>query len=168
MRPGLLFDDVLDARLREASPVTHEVRPVRTGTAAAYGFFFAPASAPSHVAQRPGPAAACSRIPGNRHVGAVAAPAADRRAAERPVMTDATARPRRRLGRPQQKAIAELVALGAELREDFSAAELRSAFRVLARRYHPDRHTQSSETERATLALQFARVHDAYRLLAES
>jgi DnaJ domain len=65
----------------------------------------------------------------------------------------------------QQNALHELNALGASLARDFTDAELRAAFRDLARRYHPDRHPRSSDAERARLAMLFARTHSSYRVL---
>lgn len=74
-------------------------------------------------------------------------------------------RPRRTLLPHQQRALDELVGLGANLPRDFTGAELRSAFRALAREYHPDRHPGSGEFERDRLAALFARVRAAYEHL---
>ena len=57
------------------------------------------------------------------------------------------------------------VALGGTLHRDFTNAELRSAFRALAREYHPDRHPGSSEFERERLAALFTRLRAAYEQL---
>ena len=65
------------------------------------------------------------------------------------------ARPRRRLTVGQQHALDALVRLGAKLGPNFTAGELRSAFRTLARRYHPDRHPVASQFERVRLSRQF-------------
>jgi hypothetical protein len=74
---------------------------------------------------------------------------------------------RRALTPAERQAIEALRALGADLRSDrFTDAELKSAFRSLARRFHPDRHPDSSEGERARLARAFASACDAYRTLA--
>jgi curved DNA-binding protein CbpA len=59
-----------------------------------------------------------------------------------------------------------LNALGAGLGEDLSATTLRRAFRRLARRYHPDRHPESSPAELEHLARLFAEATDHYRVLA--
>lgn len=168
MRTRVAFEDVLDATLRESAPVNREQTwPTRTGTAATYGFFFGTGSLAAGIRQD---AASSTLRPALdvRFAGAVSSPSADPRPSTTPFTADAAPRPRRRLAAPQQRALDELVTLGARLTADFTAAELRSAFRALARQYHPDRHTGVAEIERATLARQFARVHDAYRLLSES
>ena len=74
-------------------------------------------------------------------------------------------RPRRALTARQERALVELVALGADLRADFSLRELRSAYRTLARRYHPDRHPASGEAEKARLAKVFGELNDNHRRL---
>jgi DnaJ-class molecular chaperone len=66
----------------------------------------------------------------------------------------------------EQRALDDLIALGAELPADFTFDELRSAFRTLARRYHPDRHAGCRAEDKARLAHLFARTRDAYRTLA--
>jgi DnaJ-class molecular chaperone len=47
---------------------------------------------------------------------------------------------RRELTAAEVESLRMLNALGARLSPDFSESELRSAYRRLARRYHPDRH----------------------------
>ena len=63
----------------------------------------------------------------------------------------------------QQRAFDQLIALGADLGSDCTARELRSAYRTLARRFHPDRHPASSETEKARLARMFADLSQNHR-----
>jgi DnaJ-class molecular chaperone len=58
-----------------------------------------------------------------------------------------------------------LNALGAAVPADFSAQELRRAFRTLAHQYHPDRHPACGAAEKARLSQQFIQLHDAYREL---
>lgn len=76
-------------------------------------------------------------------------------------------RPRRLLTAARRAALDVLRASGAaELNEDFSAADLRRAYRRLALRWHPDRHVTAGPAERTALAETFARVTSAYRQLA--
>jgi DnaJ-class molecular chaperone len=65
----------------------------------------------------------------------------------------------------EHKAFDALNALGADLDDAFTPETLRRAFRKLAHRYHPDRHSGSSAAERARLARLFAEATDHYRLL---
>lgn len=74
-------------------------------------------------------------------------------------------RPPRKLSMKQQEALDALIGLGARLDTEFTQDELRAAFRMLALRYHPDRHVSSSDAEKAHLALLFARAHNAYERL---
>jgi hypothetical protein len=78
---------------------------------------------------------------------------------------EAQSRPARLLTAAQKQAAGVLRGLGATLAADFTDAELKSVFRALARRFHPDRHPGSTEGERARLALSFATACDAYRTL---
>ena len=73
--------------------------------------------------------------------------------------------PRRTLSPRQREAIDAFVHLGARMDEDFTHDELRSVFRSLALRYHPDRHPGSSDSEKAHLSVRFAQLHDAYESL---
>ncbi len=74
--------------------------------------------------------------------------------------------PRRRLSAVQQQALDCLRGLGCRsLGPDFTVGELKSAFRSLAFRYHPDRHPGSGDAERAQLSRAFAGLCDAYRTL---
>ena len=67
---------------------------------------------------------------------------------------------------PAQAAFDELRRAGAAgLDRGFTHEELRREFRSLALRYHPDRHPQACEAERARLATTFSRVIAAYREL---
>lgn len=74
-------------------------------------------------------------------------------------------RPRRKLSMKQKDALDALRTLGARLDADFTLEELRTAFRMLALRYHPDRHITSSDAEQALLAVLFAQARDAYEEL---
>jgi hypothetical protein len=72
---------------------------------------------------------------------------------------------RRSLTSEQQRAVLEMAALGAELRPDFTAPELRRAFRRLARQYHPDRYPDADAAGQARLAQIFSDLTDHYRCL---
>jgi hypothetical protein len=62
----------------------------------------------------------------------------------------------------EQRAFVALESLR-EAPVDFTPAELRAAFRTLARRYHPDRHPQASAVETAQFSRAFAAVEANYR-----
>ena len=65
----------------------------------------------------------------------------------------------------ERRALDYMVGLGARIESDFTDAELRSAFRALAREYHPDRHPGSSQQQRERLAALFRRLRQAYEHL---
>jgi hypothetical protein len=73
--------------------------------------------------------------------------------------------PRRRLTPAQSRSLDAINGLGGRMHADFSPTELRSAFRVLARRYHPDRHPGAGEAERQRLAQQFSTLRTSYETL---
>ena len=74
-------------------------------------------------------------------------------------------RPRRVLTADERRALEQFVTFGARLTADFTDGELRSAFRTLARQFHPDRHPGSNPFEQARLSQTFAAICDAYRRL---
>lgn len=55
---------------------------------------------------------------------------------------------------------------GANLSDDFHEGELKSAYRFLALRLHPDRHVGASERERLEWTQDFALLNDAIKRLA--
>jgi len=75
-------------------------------------------------------------------------------------------RPIRVLRPAEQHALDELIGLGAQLRPDFTPAELRSAFRALARRFHPDRSMGQPPADQAHAARIFAFIVGHYRCLS--
>jgi len=75
------------------------------------------------------------------------------------------AAPRRRLTAMQWRSLDTFNRLGASLPVDFSAGDLRSAFRLLARRYHPDRHPGATAPDRQRLAQQFTSLRTSYEAL---
>lgn len=94
------------------------------------------------------------------------APQASHPQADAGPLTPAALRTPHRLTPAQHQALRTFVQLGASLDPDFTAAELRSAFRTLARRYHPDRHPATDADGRTRLTRLFASVNEQHRLLA--
>ena len=68
-------------------------------------------------------------------------------------------RPGRKLSAHERDALDFLNTLGADLTADFTRHELRSAFRALARRFHPDANPRATGRE-------FATIRDAYEILS--
>lgn len=136
MRGGVAFSDILqeklDVDLAGGAPAD---APAAFPMPPSLGFF------PSYLA--PG---ICSRAP----------------LSPRRWQAPARPRPRRTLMRHEQRALDYLVNLGARLDADFTEAELRTAFRMLAREYHPDRHPGSSEQQKERLTALFRRLRHAY------
>jgi hypothetical protein len=97
-------------------------------------------------------------------------PAAAGQPAGRPAATQTIDPPRqgRTLKPAEETALQTLVRLGAALDRGFTTRELRSTFRTLAQRYHPDRHPYASDAERKRLGAMFAELTAAYGTLLES
>lgn len=93
-------------------------------------------------------------------------PTASRRFAAYRTETVAGGPVRRELSARERAALDALVAFGSTLSTTFTAAELRGAFRTLARRYHPDRHPGAGTQHQAQLARTFAEIVTHYRVLA--
>ena len=74
-------------------------------------------------------------------------------------------RPTRSLTARQRRALDLLRDAGADLHDDYLASELKSAFRRLAQRLHPDMHPRASIDERAELSARFRGVREAYGVL---
>jgi hypothetical protein len=68
----------------------------------------------------------------------------------------------RTLSPRQRRALDRLVEMGAEIGTDFTPEQLRSAYRRLARRYHPDHHPETTEAQRQQLARLFTQARDSY------
>jgi hypothetical protein len=74
-----------------------------------------------------------------------------------------------RLSTSERRAADELRRLGAvSLGDEFSRADVKRAYRVLARRFHPDAHPWASDAERAYLADAFGRITAAYHELTHA
>jgi hypothetical protein len=65
----------------------------------------------------------------------------------------------------QRDAFDRLQAFGARLHPAFTRTELRSAFRSLARTFHPDHHPAMSTSEKARLSATFRQVRRDYDVL---
>lgn len=183
MPRGVAFDDLLDEKLA-TGPI--EAKPPvpfgPAGMATAYGFFFVDATRTAvgsfssrhelSAGHRSSDVVASVLTGDRRFAGAVSAANVDARmhtATVHSTPPSSVAPPpiRRRLSLREQRAFDELEGLGGTLAVDFTFDELRSVFRSLARRYHPDRHSDSSTHDKARLAEQFARARDAYEVLAK-
>ncbi len=80
----------------------------------------------------------------------------------------ATARPRRplrTLTSGQRQSLEALNAAGADLSDNFTAQELRRAYRRLAQRLHPDRQHDAGAAERTRLGERFGNATVHYRRL---
>jgi DnaJ-like protein len=180
MRGGEAFEEVLDQhiqRLEADRRVTFTAS--RCSTATAYGFFFSASPVRSFPTPQlrsfgetgsdllRGPGEAVGRrfapsFPGTFEPSHRPSPLQSYGAA-----VPRTCGPSRSLSVHEWNALHELIALGASLHEGFTLRELRSAFRALARRYHPDRHADSSADDKARLGEIFSRVCDSYQVLAQ-
>ncbi len=140
--PGRTFADVL------ADVLHHQAEPA--AVRAASWRFAAPPPGPAAPFAVPGPS------PLARAAYAVAAAAGAALPRPRPVHT---------LTLPQQTAFTGLNALGGRLTPDFTASDLRSAYRRLAHDLHPDRHYGRSELDRARLSRDFAAAAGHYQVL---
>ncbi|MEZ5320268.1 MAG: J domain-containing protein [Vicinamibacterales bacterium] len=167
------FEDVLDAALRtsgdgadmdaagtarDAGRADRGTTPLPRGAWSTATFIF--------TRVRPARPPVTVRRPGVPEPPPVAPRAADPRTAD-PRTADSRAaatpeRPARRLTKDQRAALDVFLDLGAALTPEFTRAELRSAFRALARAHHPDRHAPADGPERSR---RFARLADAYRRL---
>ena len=157
MRGGEAFEEVLDQHIQGLEADRRVTfTPSRCSTATAYGFFFLPSPLRGYgpPLRLRGYGATGLRTPAPSHL---------RTPAPSHLRTPA---PSRVLSGDERHALGELIALGAALHDGFTLRELRSAFRALARRYHPDRHANSSGDEKARLAEIFSRVCDSYQVLA--
>jgi hypothetical protein len=153
MHSGARFARILDEKVGRLD----SARPMSAGRAD-YGRPHHPVVLLFHTAGHQ-PAAHAGRVASAYGVGHRSRAAAAARVTLQP------SRPSRLLTDRQQQALAHMVGLGAALDADFTIRDLKTAFRTLARLYHPDRHPGSSEFEQARLGRQFAMLHDAYRHL---
>jgi hypothetical protein len=178
MAGALLFSEVLDERLAALQPGA----PLRPPAIATGPYLAAPTLPPSIAAAAFARLAAMEAWPATCGVRDARRASQHRRMSPfgpgpsrgAPVSARAGGRccfhlPALHLEPSARRALACLRELGApDLPSRFTPAELRNAFRRLALRYHPDRHSRCGATERARLAGAFARVCEAYRALGAS
>ena len=154
MRRGEAFADVLERELHRAPwPVEGRAtaaraanRPISTNPFLFLNYESAPA------------AGGALRPPLQPGAAARVAPPA-------PVPAPVALAPVRRLSAREEGALRGLVALGADLDAQFTAEQLRRAFRILARRYHPDGHPDIDAPAKARLSRTFADLADHHRCL---
>lgn len=131
------FAAILDGKLDAGGPTSWSWRP-----SPVFPFF--------QVSPAPGP------VGGRAYVGA-SSPEARTATPPEPQRPAAVVSPRR-LTPVQTAALATLQDLGARLDPSFEVDDLKRAFRMLARRYHPD-HAATSD------GAAFRDLHAAYRIL---
>ena len=169
-----LFDDLLDEQLGLAQPAAaRNWNPGPAGAGAAYGFFFATSlnrtGLPTMAGRRPALVSLDERAGVEAYVEAVLtggdAQTSGVEAPVAPVGMPRFDRTVRALSPREREAVAAMEALGATLVPGFSLEELRRAFRTLALAYHPDRHANRGEDDKAHLAERFTLARDAYEVL---
>jgi hypothetical protein len=173
MRQAEVFADVLERELRRSAPDVFDGGAHAIWSASPNPFLFASGSSIASaqmVAPAAGPmfstaprflvdeTARAEAVPGPPPVPSDTAWIAETPA---PVVQQ----PPRILMAREGRALRELIALGADLQPGFTAADLRSAFRILARLYHPDRHPEADAEKHARLARTFSEVAEHHRCL---
>lgn len=82
------------------------------------------------------------------------------------IVAETARRAPHRLTPHERSAVDLLRSAGADLSDDFTPDELRTAYRRLAFRLHPDQHPAASVAEHRRLAASFGAVSGAYRRLS--
>lgn len=147
MRPTARFAQILDEKL------AGQCRPERAAAPAMNRATWVPSVCPP---------LSVDEIPFRRSPVAWAASAYGRPMAG---ISPEPTRPTRRRSPAERAALECLRGFGAGLEEACSDEELRSAFRHLALRFHPDRHPEVADADREYLASAFGRITQAYRVL---
>jgi hypothetical protein len=176
MQGGVGFAELLDEKLREAGQRQACWTAAPSGPAAPpHPFLYVTPLQPFRASSYPLPPRAVPRPAQS----ATVRPEPSHRSRPRPASRATTAAPEsgratavaaplatgRVLTPSQREALVSFVRLGARLTPEFSESELRSAFRTLARRYHPDRHPTSGDAEKARLARVFADLNAHHQQL---
>jgi hypothetical protein len=151
MLAGSAFADILDEKLRGyAARRAPETTCARYAYLPPHPFLFRALRANAH----PAAASTTAGVATGRRPEAPPPPkAAPHRAQGRTLTTR------------QQQAFDVFRAWGAALGPSFTTRDLRSAYRALARRYHPDRHPEADAVGKARAASQFAELREHYRHL---
>jgi len=159
-----VLDDILTDKRESVAEVTarRSARNMRS-TVTAPLYTFTPPPLPNRFWATPGPYQRARAASSQDLDGAVQ----DTRS-ESDDRLPAEPRAARRLKPAEQSALQTLVKLGAALDVSFTARELRTAFRSLAQRYHPDRHPGANEAERTRLGQTFAELTSAYGVLTDA
>jgi hypothetical protein len=162
MHRGAAFGDILAEKLRDVYVDWPSPRAGRPGFGPASSSSILDGEARVHFRATP-----YGRIAGATECRTVRSPCAPQHAPSPLVAPGAAApRPPRRILSPRhQRALDALIGFGADLHPDFTEAELRSAFRSLARCYHPDRHPGTDAAESGRLARIFSGLAGHYREL---
>lgn len=167
MRGAVSFEDVLDRTLHGTEDDIPRVRGAAPAVTAAAAFgFFLPVDRDRHDVVGPHAARLCRPLPPDDGPRPYVAPTPSGGGSSR--TTVERSRRLSRLTPEQHVALADLRALGGSLGFDFTRDELRSAFRALARRYHPDRHPDAVEATKAELSVLFRRLRSAYTILSRA
>ncbi len=169
---GPTFADVLDQTLlsgrRHVPPAPTRPRSQFGSVASTpiYGFPTGAASDTNRFWTVPGP---YRRVVEKTYAAATASPV-DRPTSRRDGAGSKSRdhRPSRRLTPSQDVALKTFLRLGGSIDSRFTPQELRSAFRALAHRYHPDRYPDISDTERRLLSAKFAELTRAYSVLNDA
>ncbi|HUU33595.1 MAG TPA: hypothetical protein VMW48_06000 [Vicinamibacterales bacterium] len=139
---GRAFADVLDHALRSGAGASSALGTPRR--------FAPPQPVPLLFVAMPPPASRARTVYGRASV---------------PVESSVARLPARALTPAQARARDGFNALGGRLGADFTGRELRTAYRLLAHRLHPDRHPACSAIERARLTRDFATAAGHYQVL---
>lgn len=142
------------------------------GAAPAVDWKGVPAASFAHVLDRlidhgPGPSSTATSA-GIGTAPLLATPLAHRRTIALLATVPPVSRPRRRLSPAGCLALDALRRAGARLPDDFLSCELKTEFKRLARRLHPDMHPHASPEERQRLAARFADARSFYLVLQAS
>jgi len=150
------FVEVLDEVLTDPAGATSTTAQPGTNPSARIAstpiYAYTPYQTPNRFWTAPGPYESAAAAEFARHSAPAAKPRAEARA-------------KRRLKPVEESALQTFLRLGGAIDGNFTSKELRSTFRALAQRYHPDRHPHVTDAERSRLGSTFAELTSAYDVL---